>query len=522
VIAVLASSVISFNGLHYWHDARFLYLVCNFSMHDILAGVFNPHQVGYPIDESSTAGFHYTKILHLSLLKTLFHWIHPSEGGLSIAVVASMVLVGFAAVNAYRVLLAVLKDNRQAVLGLLCFLLAPVTPYLAGKLLSEVTALPFVTICSWMMINASEHSERRRNGAVVACSGFLLLTSLARLDMVMSLVSCLAGLFLTAETHKRRSELFLFSLKVFAIWVTTYVLIAVMLGFSLANLSAYFLAFVDAGGKSSAMSALGVITFGGAVYLLAILSVAQKNERKVWFLMLWFAFAILPHAMITHKYMIEPRYLASALVPLSGLGGVGLATLLKAFNAWKLRYVMAAGVLLLTISLNAIVVRLMPYELDRRALIATVDRILELDPAASLLIPWTYSDFHFLRVMRPQAHIFNVNTPTREDGTSLLDSTWRVRLKRFYGERYLSTREELEKVLSVRPAYYLSWGKYPPLQNAKVIADWLRLRGIVSLLDGIPMMDHSAQSWIWFSQQYHLEPKGEVGQYRYYAINSAN
>ena len=69
------TAIISFDGLHYWHDARFLYLTCNFSMKEILAGVFNPHQVGYGIDEASTAGFHYAKILHLSLLKGLFQWI---------------------------------------------------------------------------------------------------------------------------------------------------------------------------------------------------------------------------------------------------------------------------------------------------------------------------------------------------------------------------------------------------------------------------------------------------------------
>jgi hypothetical protein len=121
--------------------------------------------------------------------------------------------------------------------------------------------------------------------------------------------------------------------------------------------------------------------------------------------------------------------------------------------------------------------------------------------------------------MRPQAHVFNVNTPTREDGTSLLDDTWRSRLKGFYGDRYLAAPKDLDRLLEMGPAYYLSWGNYPPLENAKKIADWLGFSSVGKLLNGIATMDHSAQSWIWFSQQYHLEPKGGMGQYRFYSLS---
>ena len=90
----------------------------------------------------------------------------PSEGGLGIAVGVSMVLVAVSAFFAYRIFRIILEDQHGALLGLLCFLLAPVTPYLAGKLMSEVTALPLVTLSCWMMIGVSEHSERRRMGTV--------------------------------------------------------------------------------------------------------------------------------------------------------------------------------------------------------------------------------------------------------------------------------------------------------------------------------------------------------------------
>jgi hypothetical protein len=518
LMAAIATGIISTAGLHHWHEVRFMYLTSEFSMLEILTGVFNPHQVGFVIDEQSTAGFHYAKILHLSLLKLLFHWIHPSEGGLTIAVGGSLVLAGVSAFFAYRIFRLVVEDHDDAVLGLFCFLLAPVTPYLAGKLLSEVIALPMVTISCWMLLSGSASPKRDGWRFVFGCAAFLLLASLARLDMVMSLVSCAAALVISAETSKSRAKDLLFFSKVFVIWLLTYVLVALMLGFPLANLAAYFISFVNSDAKSNVMSLLGVVTFGGAVYLLAILSVVQRRNERSYFLMLWFIFSLVPHALLTQRYMIEPRYLVSAIVPLSALGGLGLATFLRACNGGKFRYVLAVGVLLLMISLNTVIVRLMPYELDRPALLAAVDRILQSDRRASILLPWAYSDFHFLRVMRPQAQMFNVNTPTTENGANLLDDVWRLRLKQFYGDHYLTAPQDLDRVLESGRAYYLSWGQYPPLENAKEIAKRLGMTSAATLLNEIKMMDHSAQSWIWYSKRYQLESKGQFGQYRFYRV----
>ena len=291
----------------------------------------------------------------------------------------------------------------------------------------------------------------------------------------MSVVGCAAALVIMAETRRRRSEVLVFSFKVFAIAALSYVLIALTVGMPLSNLSDYFISFVDAGAKPIAMSLLGIITFGGTVYLLAILSLAQRSDKKWWFLMWWFVLSTLPHAIITQKYMIEPRYLVSGLVPLAGLGGIGLVGLWKVVSGWRFRYVMAVGLLLFTISLNAVIVRLMPYELDGRALLEAVDRILQSDSRASVLVPWAYSDFHFLRVMRPEAQVFNVNTPTTQDGVSVLDEGWRFRLKHFYGDRYLAAPEDVNQILKSGPVYYLSWGKYPPLGKRQPIcqAAWV-------------------------------------------------
>jgi len=63
---------LSLDGKHYWHEIRFMYAATQFSMDEILSGVFNPHQVGGKIDEIGAGGFYLTKVMHLVLLKELF------------------------------------------------------------------------------------------------------------------------------------------------------------------------------------------------------------------------------------------------------------------------------------------------------------------------------------------------------------------------------------------------------------------------------------------------------------------
>ena len=70
-ILSLATLWLALDGKYYWHDIRFLYAASNFSLDEIMAGVFNPHQAWGHIDEISTAGFYTSKYLHIILIKGL-------------------------------------------------------------------------------------------------------------------------------------------------------------------------------------------------------------------------------------------------------------------------------------------------------------------------------------------------------------------------------------------------------------------------------------------------------------------
>ena len=69
VLVILGTLWVSFDGLHYWHDIRFMYATSQFSMQDILSGQFNPHQAWGPINEKSAAGFYSSKVLHICIFE---------------------------------------------------------------------------------------------------------------------------------------------------------------------------------------------------------------------------------------------------------------------------------------------------------------------------------------------------------------------------------------------------------------------------------------------------------------------
>ena len=68
--AVAGTLLIALDGLHYWHDVRFLFATTQFPFPEVLAGAFNPQQSWSEVDELASGGFYSAKILHLWLLGT--------------------------------------------------------------------------------------------------------------------------------------------------------------------------------------------------------------------------------------------------------------------------------------------------------------------------------------------------------------------------------------------------------------------------------------------------------------------
>ena len=422
---------VAIDGLHYWHDIRFLYSTSKFELTDVLSGIFNPHQAWAPVSELSAAGFYDSKALHLMVLSSVFSFASPHEGGMAMVIFISVLLMGISVVLSYWFFSIILPTKKLAVFAMISLLLAPVVPYLAGKLLSEITSL-FLIVFAFLFLTAAQLSrDKNRIFLAAICGVFLTLACLSRADSLFGFVGFTAASIIVPFRQIQRSQVVLTLFIALSVLMIAYPIILKLFGIQLISLSEYFKAFIGAGQKSVVMSLMSIVSFGGFVYIAAGIGLFHSSKRFVYFFSVWLLVVWIPVAAITWHYMVEPRYLIQGLLPLAGLSALGLDVLLNRLFVLTDygRKITVTLLAVLVIGFNYIVVRLMPYELDRPAILSAVREIQSLDSDARILVPWSYSDFNFLRVMLPDASIYNVNSP--EVGATELENNllWKRRLQ---------------------------------------------------------------------------------------------
>ena len=513
---------LALDGNHYWHDIRFLYASSQFTMKEILSGAFNPHQLGGSIDEISASGFYLAKVLHIWLLQTLYKWISPEVRGLNISVWFSVLCIGVTIIISYQFFSAIFENKHQAQLAVCCLLLSPIIPYLAGKLLSEVTSFLLITISIWVFYKAIEVQKAKIWGLLVISGIFLLLACLARLDIIICFLGFLTTLFITTPKKEKRINLLKTGFIIFLIFILGYLLTIYSLKAELITLIRYFRSFTSSEMKPGIMSIFGILTFGGVLYILASVALFSQGKKNFLLLITWFLLSSGFAILTTWNYMVEPRYLIHGLLPLAGLGGLGLDVLWEKIKHIRGREVLIIILLAIVTLINSIIIRLMPYELDRPSIITAVNQIMKLDNEPTILIPWSYTDFHFLYIMFPAISIYNVNLPRQNRRLTLSDKVWLKSFDKWYGKAYISTPYKLEKILSNKSVYYLGWGKLPFVEYAKKIVKFFGFKKVADFIDTIPLKNHLSESWIWHSSDYHLEMVGRCGQYEYYKTTLRN
>ena len=512
LLALAGFSWLVFDGHHYWHEARFLYAVENFSMEDLLAGKFNPHQIGGEIDFSSAGGFYATKCLHLLLLKSLFYSVAPGNGGFVIATVVSFLAVLSVVVitaNLFRNI-----DRSQFNWGVLvgCMLLTPLVAYLAGKLLSEVTALFFAAASIYVFLLGIQQSGFKRLLALLSAASLIAFTAFARLDMVLCFVAfaVAAGVFNPLPVGRR--AVISASMLTLVGSGAMMLVIALLLPINLATVVRYFEAYVDLTPKSQLMSAFGFLSFGGLIYIPALFGMFSRSQYSR-FIICWYLMTVIPMLLISSNYMVEPRYLTVSLIPFVGLAALGFSKIKHAVwptgrTAWK-------GLMITVVGLcNLGLLSLMPYELDRRALLHAAEEIYLQDEDAVILLPWAYTDYHFLQVMKPDRQIYTVNAP--DGDINSLSVGWRRQIESWYGKRFLADPVALKDLVANKSVFYVGWKHYPPIEKVLSLGALLG----VDLADRLSFMNHQEQSWVWEDPQFHLEHTNTHGQYFVYAVST--
>lgn len=526
-LIILAVSILflwlSLDGYHYWHDVRFLYAASQFSMSEILAGYFNPHQFGGPIDELGASGYYLAKVLHIWLLKGLFNLINPALGGFYVAVWLSILFVSLSIMITCYINKRMGGKKLNPLFVFVCMTIAPITPYLAGKILSEVTSFVLMTISILCFVIGLDQKTRLRMLVCILISGvFLLFTGLARIDMTLSFWGFWIAAIYCYPKNIERSKIIKCGVFVVVFFIIAYFSVISHIGMDSHVLQRYFVNYVGLETKSIAMSFLGVLTFGGLVYIPIIYTLFSKRDRLTLFFVIWLSLTIGPMILITQNYMVEPRYLTHGLIPLVGLGAIGIEAI-REKTGIRLKAPLVVLLIFVVSIVNFGIIRLMPYELDRTSILNAVTQISRQEPKAAIMVPWAYTDFNFLHVITPDELIYNVNSFTKEEHLNIkLRKEWKKRMVKWYGSAYIDNESSLERIIAERPVYYLGWRKYPPMENVKNVTELLGMESLSGLISAFPFRDHLSESWMWGSDAYRFRLAGKCGQYEYYKVDLRN
>jgi hypothetical protein len=516
ILAIL-TLIVSLDNNHYWHDIRFSYAASKFPMNKILSGAFNPHQFGGKIDETSASGFYLSKVLHILILQKIYQWIPPNEGGFYLSTWLSVLFFIITFLISYRFYIRIFSNKTQAWFALYCILFMPITGYLSGKLLSETLAVMFMSISLFFFITAFELRKNLIVQPVIGSTIFLLLSALARLDIVLCFLGFFTASLFYADTKIKRIEILKSGFLSALIFLVAYFGIFYFISGKNDALIQYFKSFVELEVKSNLMSIMGILTFGGVIYLVSIISFFHHEKRKICFFIIWFCTAAGFEILITSNYMVEPRYLAVGIIPLAGLGGLGLDFLWQKIKPHKYKNAIVTMAIIFAISLNIFTMQIMPYEVNKASILKAVDEI-GAKENASILIPWFYTDYNFIRMMRPELAIYNVNSPRRNGTFFKLSEKWKQRLDYWNKNSYIDSVENLTQLIENTQVYYLGWRKYPPVENTIKILKHLGLDRLAEFIDQIPMTNHLAESWVWNSDRFNLEFAGRYSQYKIYKV----
>lgn len=159
----------------------------------------------------------------------------------------------------------------------------------------------------------------------------------------------------------------------------------------------------------------------------------------------------------------------------------------------------------------------LPYEMSSRQLTAAVETVWRENPRAAILVPWNYTDYHFLKVAFPERPVYLVQAAVDESGRVCRDERWERRQARNYGPAFIAGAGELRRVEEAE-WIYIGNGVLPPIRNLRELASRLHLEPVVRRLDALQPRNHTTESWLWRNPGFRLTETLRVGQYEVYRV----
>ena len=512
------------DGRHHWHEFRYLYSATFYSTPELMQGVFDPGPAPVRTPEQ-VAVWYATELLHVYILKQLVTFFGVGLTGYTII----KTLYAMMLVAAVGLVWKTLRDLGMSLIqsgltaGLL--LISPLAVYFGFKLMGEVPSLLF-SACALALFTAGMRRTDFLSQAVLSgvAGLFLALSMLASARMPLLFLGFWAALLLAwapAGTRKLIVRTGIIS------WITFLIAAAVIFRLLGGTFDIYYQAMAAFAGFTKplpmwmfAIFNLGL--FGMGLWFLLPLAWLSPDRRHRRFFLVWLGFSAVPILLTTANFL-EPRYLATALIPFAGLAALGMEALwdyLRALN-WSrsLRAVTVSVLGVIVIGGATVAQPLMPYESDTNHLIQAVQSEAPRPDSAVIFVPWNYSDFHFLRFAFPDRPIYLVQSAANENGEMVQDPIWTARFAEMYGDHYLASAEKFPAQFSKRRLLYVGWTVLPSLQNLRELSMSFGFTRLAGYVEASRFRNHMTESWLVHDSRFAMRELSQYGQYQVYEVS---
>ena len=512
LLSVIAISVwlwIGHDGRLHWDEPGYLYTATYVPWQQILYEGFEP---------SNITGFNVSRLGHLAIIKGIAALTGPGLVLInSVAAVYVIFLIALAIVG-YFILRLLMPNAKELSRATIISLFAPMTVFLAFKTCPDLPALLFSGLSCLFLLMSLEGKQWLK--WLVLSAIFLALTGLTKHVHAWMYIS-LSGTLLLFGRYRCSFWQALF--RITAIGMAALLIFGLTL-FVLRIPISQFLGFMVVASKVNepilAKLLKLVLTYG--LFLLVLpLALLNPNRQWKWFMIAWFGLATIPFLIILSR--LEVRYLTLSAVPLSGL--VWLAC--DSLTAWIKHFSNRSRQWMWTVAMvSTVVVAIFVQPLTEHELridqFESAVQLIQADAREqpfSVLIPWEYADFHYLRVAYPDLNVFSVHENSDLAPAELAD--WKRFQNKYYGDRVLHTLDDINALQGLK--YYVGYGATFSIENLRYMLGYLPasdLRQEISAkVQSMSPLKHMEKSWMWNHPNVELQVFRKIGHYQIFRVD---
>ena len=512
------------DGRHHWHEFRYVYASTFYSTDELMKGLFDPGPS--PVrTERQVAEWYSTELFHIYILKNIIKYFGIDINNYRII----KSLYGAIIVLAFATLAIMCKNIGMSLFGSYAFfcliLLSPLSVYLGFKFLAEVPAILFAAIAITSFTLILRYYTLRYLLSIF--SGICIaLSTLSSTKIIFVFIGFFIS-FITILTSKKeiKETIFLCLVSVFtflSLWYLGFKQLGGSIDIIISSISS-FRNFT----KQLPMwifSIFNIGLFGMGLWILFPFAWYSTEDRLRKFFIVWLCLSSIP-ILIGAANFLEPRYLITCIIPFVGLASIGFEVISETTKNFDRKSVKLFPLICIISSVliggTATAQFFMPYELNENSLIEAVQSELDSSKSNIVLVPWNYSDYHFLHLLFPDKNIYLVQSATNSRGELIEDPMWTARYKNIYGERFLPDEKSLEN-LKNRKMVFIGWTIMPSIENLREFLQIIRVNKLASHIENANLMNHMTQSWLWENQKFFLEKKSRYGQYLVFEVKDRN